>query len=69
MLLKYFFIIYFYFTFFSERGEGREKVRERNISVWEILWSVASHMPSTWDLAHNPGMHPDWELNQQPFGL
>ena len=21
------------------------------------------------DLAHNPGMYPDWELNQQPFGL
>ena len=21
------------------------------------------------DLAHNPGMCPDWESNQQPFGL
>ena len=30
---------------------------------------VASRMPPTEDLAHNPGMYPDWELNQQPFGL
>ena len=30
---------------------------------------VASHVPPTGDLAcHNPGMCPDWELNQQPFG-
>ena len=29
---------------------------------------VASHMPSTGDLACNPGMCPDWELNQRPFG-
>ena len=28
---------------------------------------VASHVPPTGDLAHNPGMCPDWELNQQPF--
>ena len=26
-----------------------------------------SHAP-TGDLAHNPGMCPDWELNQRPFG-
>ena len=29
----------------------------------------ASHMPPVEDLAHNPGMCPDWVLNQQPFGL
>ena len=34
-----------------------------------ISWSVASHTPPTGDLAHNPGTHPDWELNQQPFNL
>ena len=31
-----------------------------------------SHGPSlasTGDLARNPGMCPDWELNRQPFGL
>ena len=30
---------------------------------------VASCAPPTRDLAHNPGTCPDWELNQQPFGL
>ena len=29
---------------------------------------VASHVLSTRDLAHNAGMCPDWELNQQPLG-
>ena len=29
---------------------------------------VASHAPLTGDLAHNSGMCPYWELNQQPFG-
>ena len=30
---------------------------------------VASHMDPTGDLAHNPDMCPDWELNWWPFGL
>ena len=30
---------------------------------------VASHVPPARDLAHNPGMCPDWELNWQTFGL
>ena len=29
---------------------------------------VASHMPQAGDLAHNPGMCPDWESNRRPFG-
>ena len=29
---------------------------------------VASHTPPIGDLAYNPGLCPDWELNQQPFG-
>ena len=29
---------------------------------------VAFHMAPTWDLACNPGMRPDWESNQRPFG-
>ena len=29
--------------------------------------SVASHTPPTGDLACNPGMWPDWELNPVPF--
>ena len=28
---------------------------------------VTSHTPPTGDLACNPGMCPDWELNQRPF--
>ena len=30
---------------------------------------VASRMPPTGDLVCNPGMSPDWELNQRPFAL
>ena len=30
---------------------------------------AASRVSPTGDLAHTPGMCPDWELNQQPFGL
>ena len=36
----------------------REKERERNINVWLSLGSP------TVDLAYNPGMCPDWDLNQ-----
>ena len=28
---------------------------------------VASHAPPTGDLAYNPGMCPDWELNWRPL--
>ena len=41
-------------------GKGRIE-RERHQHV------VASHVPPTGDLAHNPGMYPAWELNQWPF--
>ena len=34
---------------------GREKERERNSTVW---------LPPTGDLAGNPGICPDWELNR-----
>ena len=30
---------------------------------------VASHAPPTGDLARNPGLCPEWESNQRPFGL
>ena len=52
-----------------ERGEGREKEKERNIDVKEKHSSVASHTHPDRDQAQNPGMCPDWELNQRPFGL
>ena len=49
--------------FFLERGKGRRK-RGRETSC-----VVASCMPPTGDLACNPGMCTDWELNRRPFGL
>ena len=45
-----------------------EKERERNIDVREMHWSVFFCTSSAGDLAHNPGMCSDWELNQQPLG-
>ena len=51
------FLKYFIYLL-SERGEGRDKERERNINVW-----LSSHMPPTGDLARNPGTCPDWESN------
>ena len=38
-------------------------MRERELSN-----VVASHASSTGELAHYPGMCPDWESDQQPFG-
>ena len=52
------------FIYFLERGEGKEKDRKRNINVWSPLTS-----PPMRNLAHNPGMCPDWESNLQTFGL
>ena len=48
----------FYLFIFKEREEEGEKHQ----------CVVAAHAPATGDLAHNPGMCPDWEWNQQPFG-
>ena len=53
--------IYFIYFFFERRKGGR-KEGEKHQCV------VASHMPPTGDLTQNPGMNPDWELNQRPFG-
>ena len=46
------------FILFLERGREGEK--------HECV--VAPGAPPTGDLAYNPGMCPDWESNQQPFG-
>ena len=48
---------------FRERGREGEREGEKHQCV------VASHTPPTGDLAHNPGMCPDWESNQQAFGF
>ena len=51
---------------FVDREEGSEKERKRNNQC--LVASEAPHT-HTGDLACNPGMCPDWESNQQPFGL
>ena len=48
----------FFFFIFRQRGREGEKEGEKLQCV------VASHVPATGDLACNPGMCPDWELNQ-----
>ena len=53
--------IRFYLFIFRERGKEGERNGEKHQCV------VASHTSSTGDLACNPGMCPDWGLNQQPF--
>ena len=52
------------FIYFLERGGGKEKDRKRNINVWSPLTS-----PPMRNLAHKPGLCPDWESNLQTFGL
>ena len=47
---------------FLEKGEGKKKEGEKHQYV------VASHTHPTGDLACNPGLYPDWELNRRPFG-
>ena len=42
---------------FLERRREREREAEKHQCV------VVSCVPHTGDLAHNPGMCPDWELN------
>ena len=51
------------FYLFIFRQKGMEKEGEKHECV------DASRMPPTGDLTCNPGMCPDWESNQQPFGL
>ena len=55
---KYFILFYFF--------RQREKEGEREGDKHQCV--AASHTPPTGDLAHNPGMRPDWESNQRPFG-
>ena len=47
---------------FRERGREGERKGEKHPCA------VASHTPPTGDPARNPGMCPDWESNQRPFG-
>ena len=59
IIISFFNLIYL----FLERG-GREGEREGG----KHQCVVASHAPTTGKQACNPGMCPDWESNQQPFG-
>ena len=47
------------FYLFLEKGEGREKERERNINVRSPLT-----LHPTGDLARKAGTCPDWESNR-----
>ena len=42
---------------------GKEGEREGEKHLLEKHQSVASHTPPSGDLAHKPGMCPDWESN------
>ena len=61
-LLFIFYFILFYLFIFRERGREGERKGEKHQCV------VAFCMSPIGDLAHNPGMCTDWELNQRPFG-
>ena len=56
-------------TLFLERGEVREKERQRNINARQKHPLVGPPMQPARDQAHNPGMCPDWESNQWPLAL
>ena len=51
----------FYLFIFRERGREGEGEGGKHCLL-------ASHTLPTGALARNPGMCPDWELNQRPFG-
>ena len=61
--MSFSFFLRFYLFIFRQRGREGEREGEKHQCV------VASHVPPTGDLAYDPGMCPDWESNQQPFGL
>ena len=57
-----FFFLKILFIYFLESGEGKRK-RRRETPMCGCV--VHTH---SWHLAHNPGMCPNWESNQQTFG-
>ena len=69
ILFFYIFNIFKRFYLLLERGEGREKERDRNIDVLDIHQLVASCTPPIGELACNPGVCPNWELNGKLFSL
>ena len=67
LLLTLMINIFLRFYLFLERGERKEKERERNM-MWEKNSDRLPLTPPTGGLASNPGMCRHWESNQQPFG-
>ena len=57
-----YFFLKMLFTHFQKEGKEGEGEGEKYYCV------VASHTPPTGDLTCNPGVCPDWESNQRPFG-
>ena len=43
----------------------RERRGGRKRAMYE---RYMDQLPPSRDLAHNPGMYPNWESNRQPFG-
>ena len=58
----FFFFSFIYLFIFRQRRREGEREGEKHQCV------VASHMVPSGDLAHNPVMYPEWELNRRPFG-
>ena len=56
-----------FINFFRERG--KEGKRKRNTDVRGKHQLVVSCPAPVGDQTRNPGMHPDWELNQRPVTL
>ena len=68
LCILFLFLLFFTFYLFLERGTEGERERRKHWCTRDNQL-VASHMSPTGDMAHNPGMCPDWELNRWPFGL
>ena len=64
LISKYTYVFFtILFIYFLERGEGREKERERNINVWlPLTYPLLGTWPTT------QACTLDWESNWQPFG-
>ena len=60
--------LFFFFSFLKDLFIFRERRKEGEREGEKQQCVVASHVPPTGDLAHNPGMCPVWESNLQPFG-
>ena len=62
----FYFLIFFLKILFIFLFRERRREEERKVEKHPCV--VASRMPPTGDLTHNPGMCPDWESNRWSFG-